>query len=72
MNNADIAIGFSLNEKQMLRLVEWGSSHSCTITESGAIGGAYAFSFAPTNLGVVQTVQCACGANLDVTEYEHW
>lgn len=38
----------------------------------GAIGGALTYSFTPTTLGVVIKVKCACGKEIDVTDYEGW
>ncbi len=39
---------------------------------SGAIGGAYSYTFTGTSLGVVTVVQCSCGESIDVSDYDHW
>lgn len=56
----------------MSKLEAWASSHQCTITYEGAIGGKYTYMFAPTSLGMVTKVECACGAIIDVTDYNDW
>jgi len=40
--------------------------------QRGAIGGALTYIFGPTSIGVVVKVKCACGKELDVTDYENW
>lgn len=42
------------------------------ISKSGDIGGRLTFSFTPTSLGVVTVVKCACGAEVNLTDYESW
>ena len=39
---------------------------------TGAIGGAYTFSFTPTGLGTVFKVTCSCGDHIDMTDYDSW
>jgi hypothetical protein len=38
----------------------------------GAAGGAITYTFTPTMIGLVIKVQCACGAEEDVTDYDEW
>jgi hypothetical protein len=38
----------------------------------GASGGAITYTFTPTTLGLVIKVQCACGDEHDVTDYDEW
>ena len=35
-------------------------------------GGAISYSFTPTHRGLVIKVQCGCGAEADVTDYDEW
>ena len=37
----------------------------------GASGGAITYTFTPTMAGLIIKVQCACGAEADVTDYEN-
>lgn len=37
------------------------------LPRSGAIGGALTYSFTPTSIGTIITVECACGFKLDCT-----
>lgn len=48
-----------------------GAKHS-GVRYSGAIGGAYTWSFTPTSLGTVVTIKCSCGEKIDVTDYDDW
>ena len=38
----------------------------------GAIGGRFGYRFIPTSLGTIVKVQCACGEERDVTDYDEW
>jgi hypothetical protein len=48
------------------------SKHKCALRYHGAIGGALTYSFTPTSLGVVIKAKCACGKEVDVSDYEGW
>ena len=68
---------FTINEKQEAKLQEWRNSHDCTIRKPGGtriastFGEAEIFRFIPTSVGtVITTVQCACGSEIDLTEWE--
>ena len=60
---------FELNLEQSERVIRWSHDHDCSITNTGAIGGKITFQFTPTNLGTVEKAICACGKELDVTDY---
>lgn len=38
----------------------------------GAIGGRFSYRFIPTSLGVITVVQCACGKEKNVTDFDKW
>lgn len=63
---------FTLTDEQKKRAIEWEPTHGCTIKNHGAIGGATTYKFTPTSVGVIQVVTCACGGELDLTEYDLW
>lgn len=42
------------------------------INPGGAIGGVYTFCFVPNYIGQVQYVSCACGAQINLTDYDLW
>lgn len=63
---------FWVDPDQLKKLSEFESNHKCSMRYYGAIGGALTYSFTPTTLGVVIKVKCACGKEIDVTDYEGW
>ena len=65
-------ISYSLEDADLNKLIAWKKAHDCTITEVGAIGGQYTYCFTDTSLGVVIKIQCACGAETDITDYSIW
>jgi len=54
------------------------NTHKCDLRQPdgeiyvGAIGGNLTYMFKPTGLGVITTVRCACGGELDLTDWESW
>ena len=66
------AFSFSLTPEQSDRIREWMSGHDCTIENAGAIGGKFTFCFTQTSIGIGEAVKCACGQEIDVTEYDLW
>jgi hypothetical protein len=38
----------------------------------GAIGGRIKFQFTTTGLGIIAIVKCACGEEVDLTDYDSW
>jgi hypothetical protein len=64
---------FTLTDDEILTLREWDrAGHDCTITTEGAIGDRLTYQFTPTGLGIIKVVKCACGAKLNLTNYEDW
>lgn len=63
---------FELTADQNKQAFNWVRSHPCTVTEHGAIGGAITYTFTPTSIGHIKKATCACGAELDLTDYELW
>lgn len=57
-----------MDEHDKARHIPEGKTHRY----SGAIGGAYTWSFTGTSLGQVVTVTCSCGEELDVSDYDSW
>ena len=64
--------GFTLTDDQQKQARQWVDSHTCSIDYSGAIGGKTTYSFTSTSIGVVEKVSCACGEELDLTDYDMW
>jgi hypothetical protein len=57
------------------KLEEWISTHRCQFTKpgsTGAIGGRLTYMFTPTGLGCISIVRCACGGEIDCTNYDKW
>jgi len=63
---------FELTDGQFDQYVIWQRDHECSLKNYGAIGGAITFEFTPTGLGMSQSVKCACGASINLTNYEDW
>ena len=65
---------FKLNEKDSEKIKTWFEEHSCEFSRQGAylgaIGGRITYLFTPTSLGTVVKVRCACGEEIDITEYD--
>ena len=38
----------------------------------GAIGGRFTYNFTPTGLGLITTMECACGEKLELTDFDMW
>jgi hypothetical protein len=60
---------FNLDEDQKTKAVNWLDKHKkrCKIKDSGAIGGKYFYEFRPNSIGVIITLKCACGEQIDLT-----
>jgi len=66
-------MNFQLDNKQLKDYIEWDKKHQCKFKNNcGAIGGRLTFTFTPTGLGVIIKVKCACGEELDLSNYEEW
>lgn len=60
------AMLFSLSKKQYNKLNKW--KKGLPPFNSGAVGGAYVYSFIPTALGTIIKVTRGDGENIDLTE----
>lgn len=61
--------------EQEARLSAWLTLHdkACPYRDNqGATGGRLTRHSTPTGLGSVEKVSCACGAQIDLTDYESW
>ena len=68
---------FELDDKQINELQEWREEHDrkCKFSKPdscGAIGGRFTYCFTPTGLGVLTSVRCACGAEVNLTDTNDW
>ena len=64
---------FELSKKELEDFMIWDKKHKCKHKhKSGSIGGRLTFSFTPTRLGWIVKVNCACGEEIDLSEYEKW
>lgn len=71
---------FSLDAGQLSKLDIFKNEHGCKLSNDsitgrkkvGAIGGQYTYSFTNTTIGTVAKVRCACGAEIDLSDYENW
>lgn len=71
--SSDERFNFTLSSKQKEKYDEWIKAHECPFRKDGfryvgAIGGADTFYITGTGLGYIVSVDCACGAELDLTE----
>ena len=60
---------FSLDEEQTKKFLEWRKT--LPKRDSGAIGGAYTFSFTPTGLGTIVEVSYFKNHKIDLTD-DNW
>jgi len=63
---------FKLDDDQITKVLDWELSHECPIKYQGAIGGKTTFTFTPNSIGMSEKVVCACGEELDITDYDLW
>jgi hypothetical protein len=67
---------FILTKQQDIAVLHWNISHveseECQEVGRSSIGGRLTYSFTPTGLGCVVVVRCACGAEIDLTDYTDW
>ncbi len=64
---------FSLDDTQLSQLRAWYKEHDkvCAyVLNQGAVGGRFTYSFTPNSLFRVDEVTCACGAKIDLTDYD--
>lgn len=65
----------SYTPEQQKKLAEWLAQHDKTCAyrdNQGAVGGRLTYLTTPTSLGSVEEVACACGAKINLTDYDSW
>src|SRR3990167_4949826 len=70
-----LAPEYSHTLEQQKKLASWLAEHDKTCPyriNQGATGGRLTSHFTHTGIGCVETVSCACGAEIDLTEYDSW
>lgn len=66
---------FILNNDQIIKSEQFLKKHQCQYSgfeNQGVVGGRFTYTFTPTNLGTVVKLKCACGEEIDLTDYENW
>jgi hypothetical protein len=75
---------FKLDAWELKKYQDWRATHyragvckyfddgTQAVSPQGAIGGRETFSFTPTGIGTVIHATCACGADVNLTNYEVW
>ena len=70
---------FSITKSELKKADDWIDAHEKThispgqpFRYTGAIGGAYTWSYTPTSIGTAYSVQCICGEKFDCTNYDLW
>lgn len=66
------AMFFSFDPEQWEKVQEWERKHDCPFPEGGTIGDRIHYKFTPTGLGMCESAHCACGSEINVTEYDKW
>lgn len=64
---------FDIVGKEAETLHNWLTEHdkTCSVKHNqGAIGGRLSYCFTPTSLGIITVVKCACGEEIDISEYD--
>lgn len=69
-----MGFGFLVLDEEEERYEKWKEEHDkvCTQMDIGAIGGRTTWSFTQTGLGCIKIAKCACGEELDLTNWENW
>lgn len=69
-----MSFNFTVPENESKKAEDWIWKHKkvCEITDVGAIGGKYTWSFTQTSLGCIMILKCACGEEIDLTDFENW
>lgn len=60
---------FELDDEQNKKVEEWRNHCS---ERGGYNGNRVTFSFSPTGLGMIVSVECVCGEKLDLTDFDSW
>jgi len=66
--------GFSLDKKEQIKANDWINKQlKEKPKEVGAIGGRFTYSFTPTNLGTIISINDnSTHESLDLTDYSSW
>ena len=74
---AELRRGFGISKEEDAAISKWIEEHEkekhgvgtkVKYRYSGAIGGAYTYSFLPTSIGMIGTIKCSCGAEFNFRE----
>ena len=63
--------GLKLNNNETVKAARFLNSHAMTCAEARA-KGVYVWETAGSGIGVAITLECACGAKQDITDYASW
>ena len=65
---------FEIPDEEAEKSEEWKIEHKkvCKVTNVGAIGGRFTWSFTATSLGCIIVLKCACGEKINLTDFESW
>lgn len=66
-----MSVIFEFTSEQEAKYQQW-HKEKCVMFGRGSIGGRLTYEFTPTSLGLVVKVKCACGQEIDLSEYENW
>ncbi len=68
------ALVFRISEAEKETLDAWLEEHKpiCPAVLKAAARGRFTFRFTPTSLGIVTLVSCACGNEINITDYASW
>jgi len=69
-----MAFNFTVPDEDEVKANKWVRDHKkvCKVTDVGAIGGKYTWSFTQTSLGCITILKCACGEEINLTDFESW
>tara|TARA_Y100000310_G_C20262909_1_gene614460 strand:+ start:342 stop:620 length:279 start_codon:yes stop_codon:yes gene_type:complete len=67
---------FELSEKEAETANAWmekhREEHKVGPFGCGAIGGRWSYKFTPTGLGIIKVIQCFCGEEECLTDFDDW
>lgn len=75
MSNPNVVYSFEITIDNTAQLDAWLKIHDKTCAyvdprNQSSIGGRLTYTFTPTSIGTLSKVVCACGADVDLTNFE--
>lgn len=70
--NLTLTSAFRITTEQKDKANKWAKEHRCKTKDVGAIGGRIGYVFIPTGIGEIVMARCACGKEINLTDFSDW